>query len=177
MLLVVGKHDSYVDQPQQLRLRSLLNGLIDGVENGEISVDCQCPLDVVIECWPIPLRRALENLLRNADKAAREAVEGRIRIRVHEHHADAVKIIMENNGGQFPDAVLKNISRRLSLRVRGGEIGLTVVREVIRRHSGKVALRNLPPSEGWTARVDVTLPVRQKKASRWRRRIGLPGFR
>ena len=68
-LLVVGRHDIYKEPPAKLSLCSLLNRLIDGIDDGRITVTHDCPPVLVIVCWEIPLRRLLENLPLERNKS------------------------------------------------------------------------------------------------------------
>ena len=169
-LLVVGRHDIYRQPPVKLSLCSLLNRLIDGIDDGRITVTHDCSPFLVIVCWEIPLRRLLENLLSNATRAAHAAGDGWVRIRVSTQR-DTVTITVENNGDIFPDQILKSFARWFSLRVRGGGIGLTVVREVMRQLGGKATLVNVSRRDGMLARVEIRLPCNQQQGSQWRRRL------
>ena len=169
-LLVVGRHDIYKEPPAKLSLYSLLNRLIDGIDDGRITVTHDCPPFLVIVCWEVPLRRLLENLLSNATRAARAAGDGWVRIRVSTQRG-TVTITVENNGEIFPDHILKSFARWFSLRVRGGGIGLTVVREVMRQLGGKAMLANVSRRDGTVARVEIRLPSNQQQGSPWRRRL------
>ncbi len=169
-LLVVGRHDIYRKPPAKLSLSSILNRLIDGIDDERITATHDCSPFLVIVCWEIPLRRLLENLLSNATRAARAADDGWVRIRVSTQ-PDTVTITMENNGEVFPDPVLKEFARWFSLRVRGGGIGLTVMREVMRQLGGRSTLANVSRSDGMVARVEIRLPRNQPQGSRWRRRL------
>ena len=169
-LLVVGRHDIYREPPAKLSLCSLLNRLIDGIDDGRITVTHDCSPFLVIVCWEIPLRRLLENLLANATRAARAAGDGWVHIRVSTQR-DTMTITVENNGEIFPDHILKNFTRWFSLRVRGGGIGLTVAREVMRQLGGKVTLANVSRRDRMLARVEIRLPCNQQQGSQWRRRL------
>ena len=168
MLLAVDGHGSYAKPPERLRLLHLLDALVDGAQDGETEITLECPHGVVIECWEVPLRRALENLIRNAAQAARGEGRGSVRVRVDDDRADAARIVVENGGDGFPPGILRRFSNRRSLRAGGG-IGLTVVREVVSRHGGRIALRNEPTPDGPVARAEMLLPYRQEtRAERWR---------
>ena len=169
MLLVVDEHGSYVNPPERLRLSLLLKALVDGAQDERTKVTSECPHRIVVQCWETPLRRALENLIWNARKAAAGAGgEGWVRVRVDDRRADTARIVMENSGDCLPDDILKNFSNRLTLRAGGG-IGLTVVREVVRRHGGRMTLRNAPAPDGRAVRVEVLLPYEQPAPPKWRR--------
>ena len=164
MLLVVDGYEDYRDPPCLLRLSSLLGPLVDGARDGRTEIAFECPDQVLVECWDVPLRRALENLIRNAREAAAQGIPGRVRIRV-DRHGDTLRIMVENNGNFFPRHILRNFSNKLSLRVSGG-FGLTVIREVVRRHGGRVVLRNVQASDDWTARVEISLPYTQENSAK-----------
>lgn len=161
MVLIVDPNDSYRQDTVKMNLHTFLDVLASGVEDRNVAVTLDCPFELAIECWKIPLGRAFENLFLNAVRAAHAADSGRMCIRVR-RHAQSVQITVGNNGDCFPSHVLKNFKRRpFSLRLRTGGIGLTVVREVVRKHGGTVMLRNLPRREQNEigAQAEIVLPV------------------
>ena len=153
----------YRSETEILHLRSLFLDLTMNVPT-DVEVDLDCPDAIDIECWEEYFRRAIDNALVNAASAARAASRPLVRIRVRTT-ARTVRIVIENNGKQVPDHVLRSFGRRHSLRVRGSSagLGLNIVRSVIWRHGGRIALDNVAPGDEVSVRLTLRLPRRQTR--------------
>lgn len=151
----------YKSETEILHLRSLFLDLGMNVPT-DVEVDLDCPDAIDIECWEEYFRRAIDNALVNAASAARAASRPLVRIRVRTT-ARTVRIVIENNGKRVPDHVLRSFGRRHSLRVRGSSagLGLNIVRSVIWRHGGRIALDNVAPGDEVSVRLTLRLPRRQ----------------
>ncbi|MCE2521430.1 MAG: HAMP domain-containing histidine kinase [Alphaproteobacteria bacterium] len=169
----------YKSKTEILHLRSLFLDLGMNVPT-DVEVDLDCPDAIDIECWEEHFRRAIDNALVNAASAARVASPPLVRICVRAT-ARTVTIVIENNGKRVPDHVLRSFGRRHSLRVRGSNVGLglNIVRSVVWRHGGRIALDNLAPGDEVSVRLTLRLPRRQTHplsllAGRWRSPGGRP---
>ena len=153
----------YRSETEILHLRSLFLDLGMNVPT-DVEVDLDCPDAIDIECWEEYFRRAIDNALVNAASAARAASRPLVRIRVRTT-ARTVRIVIENNGKRVPEHVLRSLARRHSLRVRGSSVGLglNIVRSVIWRHGGRVALDNVAPGDEVSVRLTLRLPRRQTR--------------
>ncbi|MDD9997895.1 MAG: HAMP domain-containing sensor histidine kinase [Rhodospirillaceae bacterium] len=168
----------YRSETEILHLRSLFLDLTMNVPT-DVEVDLDCPDVIDIECWEEYFRRAIDNALVNAASAARAASRPLVRIRVRTT-ARTVKIVIENNGKRVPDHVLRSFGRRHSLRVRGSSVGLglNIVRSVIWRHGGRIALDNVAPGDEVSVRLTLRLPRRQTRLlSRLSRQLRSPDRR
>ncbi len=155
----------YRSETEILHLRSLFLDLGMNVPT-DVEVDLDCPDAIDVECWEEYFRRAIDNALVNAASAARDAPHPLVRIRVRTT-ARTVTIVIENNGRRVPDHVVRSFGRRHSLRVRGSSVGLglNIVRSVIWRHGGRIALDNVAPGGEVSVRLTLRLPRRQSLLS------------
>lgn len=102
---------------------------------------------------------ALGILVRNlVDNALRYTPDGgRIRIDIRGDHEDAVVTVEDSGPGIPPEArdrVFDRFHRELGAKATGSGLGLSIVRSVVARHGGTVALRD---SELGGLRVEVRL--------------------
>ena len=109
---------------------------------------------------PFHLRRVLENLLGNAFKFTPGG--GCITVRLEQKEADAVLEISDTGTG-IPADQLERVFERfyqvdgsMSRRYGGTGLGLALVKEVVRAHSGQVSVQSVV-GQGSTFRV--TLPI------------------
>ena len=179
--LAVDSGREYVSEPSLVALSPLLTHLLtpvfmddeseepdrlvistdsDGISRSvPVAVDC-LPADLEIVCWKDPLDRVLVNLLVNAARAARAAGDdGRVHVKVRESSGN-VRIVVRNNGEEFPAAVLKSFRRPFHLRAGPTGMGLTVVLRVVRKHGGTARIGNRmnPETGNREAEVEIVLP-------------------
>jgi signal transduction histidine kinase len=113
-------------------------------------------VQVVLECQPGALRRALTNLIDNAVKyggAARVAIES---------HAAAVAITIDDDGPGIPEAEQRRVFEpfhRLepsrSRETGGTGLGLSIALSIVQAHGGDISLTNRPMGG---LRASVSLP-------------------
>lgn len=129
-----------------LDLRSLLDSLCqDAVEAGqETTLEDDAVGPILIQGNAIALRRCLGNLLDNAVKYGNRA---HVRIRPE---AGRVHVFVRDEGPGIPEdqlaAVFEPFARLENSRSRdtgGTGLGLTIAREIARRHGGALTLSNL----------------------------------
>ncbi|MBU0946361.1 MAG: HAMP domain-containing protein [Proteobacteria bacterium] len=121
--------------------------------------------DVTIEASEELLKRALENIVRNAAYYTAEHTEVELSsaILFHEEKEQLV-IHIRDYGPGIPEEDIKSVLRpfyRVSSardRQSGGEgIGLAIADQAIKRHGGKIAMVNVEKSEGLEVRVFLPL--------------------
>lgn len=99
---------------------------------------------VQLEADEQQLEQALVNMIKNALEALEK--EGEVKLQLHAH---PTRIIVADNGpGLPPDAEQEWMTPFYSNKSGGQGIGLTLVREIARQHSGRCELESLP--SGWT---------------------------
>jgi signal transduction histidine kinase len=145
------------EQAQLLDLDSLLDSLCsDAVEAGQ-QVAYTEHQPVQLQAHPLALRRALSNLLDNAVKYGQRA---EVSLR---RDARQCRITIRDHGPGIPPELLEQvftpfyrIEHSRSRETGGTGLGLTIARNIVRRHNGELTLRNHP--EGGLL-AEVTLPL------------------
>jgi two-component system sensor histidine kinase TctE len=100
------------------------------------------------------LREALVNLIDNAIRYAGRDATVTVRVRPA---ADAVLMEVEDNGPGLPESEREHVFERFVRATQCGNgcgLGLAIVREIVQRHAGQVALHAVQP-RGLLARVQL----------------------
>jgi signal transduction histidine kinase len=121
--------------------------------NGAVTLSCESPL--VVDGHLEPLRRALHNLVDNAVRAASGA-----EIRGYRHAAndtDWVHLEIVDHGPGIPEHLASRIfDPYITGRDDGTGLGLTLVRQTIAAHGGRVWADETP---GGGATLHIELPA------------------
>jgi signal transduction histidine kinase len=111
---------------------------------------------------PVSMRRVIDNLVGNAVRHASTAVH----IQTAQDDDETVRLSVVDDGPGIPAAdrerVFDRFTRLDNARARdegGAGLGLAIVRELVRQHSGTVTLGDADPG----LRVDVVLPAHRRK--------------
>jgi signal transduction histidine kinase len=131
--------------------------LVDGVCAVVPAVECPVTRnvipDLVVRGRYEPLRRAIENLVRNAVAFT----DGRGIVVSAQRTADGVAVTVRDYGPGVPDAMKEQIFEPYVTTRRGGTgLGLALVRQTVLAHGGTVAVGE---AEGGGACFTVTLPA------------------
>lgn len=130
--------------------------LIDTARDSGAKASYEGPQHLEMLSRPVAIRRALSNLVENA-----LAYAGNVRLTLTEH-ADAVQIVVEDDGPGIPDDRLKDVLhpfvRLDTARTRntaGMGLGLPIVDSVVKTEGGTLSLSN---RLGGGLRVTIRLP-------------------
>ena len=112
---------------------------------------------------PTELRRAIDNLLINADRYGRDPHSGRLEIEVGlERHGDTAVVSVADHGAGIAadrvDRMMRPFERGETARtdVKGAGLGLAIVERIARMHNGSVRLSANTPRG---LRVELRLPL------------------
>lgn len=105
------------------------------------------PPDLTMAVDPEKMSRVFNNLISNALKYGKDATE--INLIASQVDAKTVKIKIENNGAQIPDAALKRVFERFyrvetsrSTETGGTGLGLAITKWIVQMHQGQIAVHS-----------------------------------
>lgn len=148
--------DSEDETPERLDLGGLLMDLIDRMRHDGTRISLDADPGIMVTVRPLAFRRCLTNLLVNATRYARHMI---IRVRNGDHDW---QIIIDDDGPGIPmearEEVFKPFMRldpSRNIATGGSGLGLTVARDIARRHGGDIQLDTSPQGG---LRVTVFIP-------------------
>jgi two-component system OmpR family sensor kinase len=119
--------------------------------------------DITLLVYPQLLRRAIDNVLRNAIRHAPEGTEIRLDCRADDDLHHVILEVMDCGPG-VPDSMLSDIFQPFFRTAPGREsssggtgLGLSIASEAVRLHDGTIAAQN---RKGGGLQVTITLPLR-----------------
>jgi len=161
-LLLLARSDADVRGPARVReldAAALLHELAAAHEADRVPVAVRAPGSLPVRVSPDELRRALDNLLTNAVRHARTAVQlsGRV------EDGEVVLMVSDDGpgiGAADRDRVFERFTRLDDARARdggGSGLGLAISRELVTRAGGRIELRS--GEQGFALRAEIRLPV------------------
>ncbi len=147
--------DTQAEAVEAIALQPLLEQLTR--RQSDLSIALNCP-DITLEGRPLGLKRALQNIISNAAKHATILhITAAMR-------SNAISIVMEDDGPGIPEHEREHVfqpfvkldSARSNQKGSVG-LGLTIARDIINAHGGRIQLLRSPKLDG--LRVEITLPV------------------
>ncbi len=133
-------------------LNALVMDIVQLYENDGLRVPILLDLDP--GCPPVmgdaqQLRQVVHNLLQNAQDACEsiaesDAPEALIQVRTqHQSSAKRVRISVQDNGGGFPDHILKRaFEPYVTTKAKGTGLGLAVVKKIADEHGSRIDIVN-----------------------------------
>lgn len=152
-----GRSDE--DTPEAVKLAPLIEDVIEADRLRGLTIDLAIDPKATVYARPVPLRRALRNLIDNAERYAGTSEPLTIST---EKQPDAWKISVRDHGPGVPESELEYLTRpfvRLDAargNTQGAGLGLAIVDRITRGHGGRFALTNHP--EGGLV-ASMTLPA------------------
>jgi signal transduction histidine kinase len=151
-VLDYGRQQSTPPRPQKFSARALGTKTAHSAGlfgHPLIRFDNQLPQDLVLNLDPDHLSRVLVNLLKNAREAleaAGEKVPDPTVTLSADRQADAIRIIVADNGPGLPPRARENlfIAFEGSARAGGTGLGLAIARELVEANGGKLTLLDVP---------------------------------
>ncbi len=145
-------------------VKKSVSSLTPIAEQRGVSVNFHIMDDIEIECDPLKLRQAVNNLVDNAIKYSRNG--GRVDITI-KRYGPEVHLIIQDDGMGMSEDHLEHIFERFyrvdkaRARVTGGTgLGLHIVRKISLMHGGRVEVKS---HEGQGSVFTLILPLVQQK--------------
>ena len=133
-------------------------------ERMTLSIATQSPGGLLVDGDADELRTVLSNLLDNAVKYSRDAVQ--VAVEVAAPSPDTVWVRVRDTGIGIPRSQLKRIFHRFyrfqvhGLKVKGTGLGLYIVRSIVKQHGGRVFAASEGVGKGSTFTVELPRLVR-----------------
>ncbi len=111
-----------------------------------------------IMCYPDELNQVWTNLIHNAMQAMNNA--GTLEIAVAKENSDIVVRVTDSGQG-IPPEIKERIFEPFFTTKTAGEgsgLGLDIVRKIIERHEGTIAVESVPGKTTFTVRIPIILP-------------------
>lgn len=145
------------EQPKSTNLTGLIESVVSKARRKDANIDFHSETDMVLPLRPNSFRRAITNLIENA-----QLFGSHVSVRVGRRE-DVVEIIVDDDGPGIAEEHREDVFKPF-FRVEGSRnqgtggigLGMTITRDVIRGHGGEVELSD-SPSGG--LRVKIRLPV------------------
>jgi len=147
-------------------VRSLCENIIDDESFEAAQANCQITgerEDVVIEAYPQLLRRAIDNVVRNAIRYSPPGSEVRLDCRVDEESRHVIFDVIDSGSG-VPESMLSDIFKPFFRTAPGREsksggtgLGLAIAHEAVRLHDGTIDAFN---RKSGGLHVTISLPLR-----------------
>ncbi|MEI8320713.1 MAG: ATP-binding protein [Alphaproteobacteria bacterium] len=148
---------SYTEQPEPASIAELIQEVVDGFKKEALKISCDIPHDFVMPIRKMAFKRALQNLLSNANRYAKKVF-----IKIYERHQN-LWIVIDDDGQGIPTKKRQEVFRpffRLegsrNTKTGGVGLGLSITQDVIHHHGGKIDLGTSPQGG---LRVVIKLPL------------------
>ena len=153
---------------EPVSIRSLCESLIEDANFEAANANCHCHVigsreDITLLAYPNLLRRAIDNVLRNAIRYAPAGTDVRLDCKV-DYVLQKVVLEVKDCGPGVPESMLSDIFRPFFRSAPGREsnsggtgLGLAIAGEAVRFHDGAIFAEN---QKSGGLEVTITLPLR-----------------
>lgn len=150
--------------PLEELVRDATRQIARELEKSGIALDVDAAESVPVAADAYYLRQALENMIRNSREALLEqpdSRDGRIEVSVRRRGGEAILEVRDNGPGIDQDKARTIFEPFVTTKSKGMGIGLSICREIVEGHGGRIELRGRP-GEGVV--VTITLPLARTPA-------------
>lgn len=148
---------SYGEKPESYSITSLVQETIESLRKEPLEINLNAKSDFVLPLRKMAFKRALQNLLSNANRYAKKAT-----VKIYSHHKN-LWIIIDDNGEGIPShkrqEVFKpfyRLEKSRNVKTGGIGLGLSITQDIVHHHGGKIEL-GVSPMGG--LRVVIKLPL------------------
>ncbi len=166
---VVSEFLLYARRPppalQAVDLHALLGEVRDSVRAtaSEVSIEIErnSSIRASVLADPQQLRRAVENLARNAAQACEGRADPRVTLFVSHLPSGRIELQVRDNGPGIPDEVLPKIwTPFFTTRAQGTGLGLPFVREIVSDHHGTISVKTSPSGTTFVIELAAAEPAK-----------------
>ena len=153
----VDKYKSLTALPQPEFERFIISNLFDKLqtllleEAGSNNIDLSfksSPNSLELTADFSLLEKVLINLIKNAFQALEKSKDGKIQVSAFNSIENSVIITVKDNGGGIPASIIDDIFIPFyTTKNSGSGIGLSLSRQIMRLHSGTIAVSSIPNKE------------------------------
>jgi len=155
--LAFAKDDSKQEERTKINLTSLLQTICDDAIDAGGKIECDLQLGIEINCGPVALKRAVNNIVDNSLRYGGSAL---VTLR---REMQQVIISVRDQGTGIPEDEQQKvlmpfyrIEKSRNKHTGGTGLGLTVAKTIISAHGGEISLENM---EEGGLQVVITLPL------------------
>ena len=150
----VGKYRSLTALPQPKFEKFRISVLFDKLQNllkeeaGSNAIDLEfdsSPKTLELTADFSLLEKVLINLIKNAFQVLEESKEGKVHVSAFKNIENRVVILVKDNGAGIPSDIMEDIFIPFyTTKNDGSGIGLSLSRQIMRLHSGTIAVNSIP---------------------------------
>jgi signal transduction histidine kinase len=140
-------------------VREVVDGLRVLPEAEEVKVEVELPSSLALQCDPLLLATALDNLLRNAMEATvagkdlGKVASPEVRVRAWVEWGEARVSVEDNAGGLAPDVEGRLFEPFVTSKPKGIGLGLAMTRQALEQQGGRLSYERIPGGSRFTVHL------------------------